>query len=114
MTSVKELLGLDDSPLDSDWDDIHDLWNDVEAFIRAHPGHKVISADDPGCNHRPPRVPRMGWSAFREGHRDEQAKYWTITLQNLKRSTPRFTTMRPWPSAEVSGRQKAVGSSPSS
>ena len=81
---------LDRTPLDTDWDDVHELWEDVRRFARDNPDHRVLAADDPGCNHDPPRVPRMGWTAFREGEEDEAARSWTITLANLKNSAPRL------------------------
>ena len=52
--SIRQLLSLDATPLDTDWSDIHDLWDDMEKFGREHPGHMFICADDPGCNHDPP------------------------------------------------------------
>jgi hypothetical protein len=79
---------LDDTPLDTDWDDFHLLWEDLARFARENPNHTFISADDPGVNYSPTRVGRIGWSAFLVAPpgEDEKAKCWTITLPNLKRT----------------------------
>lgn len=89
--SIRQLLNLDATPLDTDWSDIHDLWDDMSKFGREHPGHMFICADDPGCNHDPPRVGRLGWVAYRDNP-DEQAKMWTITVRNLRRTFKRKPT----------------------
>jgi dCMP deaminase len=85
-------MKLDATPLPTDWDNIFKLWEDVEQFALDHPGHTFICADDPGVNHSPPRVGRLGWSAFRERPADlaadapwdEQAKQWTIHIGDMK------------------------------
>jgi hypothetical protein len=91
MTTLQQLLNLDASPLDTDWEDIHDLWDDMEKFGREHPGHMFLCADDPGCNHDPPRIGRLGWVAYRDNP-DEQAKMWTITVRNFRRTFKRKPT----------------------
>jgi hypothetical protein len=81
---------LDATPLDSDWDDIHAMFKDIRNFMKEHPDHELISADDPGQHYTPWRIPRMGWQAFLRGPVpapegfDEQAKSWTLPLFRLK------------------------------
>jgi len=92
-------LKLDDTPLPTDWERFDLLWADVENFALDHPGHTFLCADDPGVNHTPPRVGRLGWTAFLERPAgmdpeapwDEQAKQWTITMPNAKRAI-----LEPW------------------
>ena len=85
----------DATPLDTDFDDLHKLFEDMKAFAKDHPKHIFIPADDPGFNHTPPRIGRMGWSAFiphpiglrdRGEYFDEEAKYWTISLSKITAS----------------------------
>jgi hypothetical protein len=84
---------MDSTPIPTDWNDIHELWDDMKKFASEHPNHTFIPADDPGFHHDPVRVPRLGWSAFLkvELGGDEQAKEWTITLSNLKKTLRRGT-----------------------
>jgi hypothetical protein len=89
----------DSSRLDTDWDDLNELFADIRKYVKEHPGVEVMSADDPGVGYTPPRIPRLGWSAFQiqptehacENVRrlargepaiewDEQARYWTIPV----------------------------------
>lgn len=77
---------IDQTPLSSDWDDIAKLLADMRLFATTHTGYTFLSADDPGANHQPPRVPRMGWVAFREDAAEEGAKSWTITLGKVRSS----------------------------
>jgi hypothetical protein len=102
MPTLQQLLNLDATPLDTDWDDIHDLWDDMEKFGQTHPGHMFICADDPGCNHDPPRVGRLGWVAYRDNP-NEQVKMWTITVSNVKRTARRKPTRY-----DMSDRQKML------
>lgn len=92
--------------LDSDWDDIDKLWADMKTFSETHPDHTIMSADDPGMNHIPPRAPRMGWVAFVKDAAEEDAKHWTIPITALKK------TLRMGPNAEAlktaTGRQALV------
>jgi hypothetical protein len=74
----------------------------MEAFGKTHPDHMLICADDPGCNHNPPRVGRLGWVAYRDNP-DEQVKMWTITIRNL-----RMTFKRKTPKFDMSDRQKML------
>ncbi len=77
----------DATPFETDFDDIHVMLADIRAFMRDHPDHELIPADDPGVHYTPWRVPRLDWSAFlRKTHRVngidqetglEEAKYWT-------------------------------------
>jgi len=85
MSTLQELQELDSSPIDTDCNDMHDLWDDMEKFAKDHPdpGYMFLCADDPGCNHDPWRVPRLGWVAYLE-QPDEQVKMWTITVRNLQ------------------------------
>lgn len=78
----------DDKPLDTDWDDFQLLWDDMARFLKDNPKHTIISADDPGGNYIPPRLGRVGWSAFLvvPSGEDEKSKYWSITLQNFVRT----------------------------
>jgi hypothetical protein len=79
---------LDSTPIPTDWEDIHELWGDMKKFASEHPNHTFISMDDPGFNYDPVRVPRLGWSArLKVGlGGDEQAKAWTITISNVKKT----------------------------
>jgi hypothetical protein len=92
MTDLFRIIGVDASPIDTDWEDIHDLWADMEKFAQEHQGHMFLCADDPGFNHEPPRVPRLGWVAYRDNPDDEQAKMWTITVRNVRRTFKRKPT----------------------
>lgn len=75
-------------PMDSDFDDLFDLFEDMKAFAAANLDHAFLTADDPGFGD-PPRLPRMGWVAFlpavTQGD-DEQMKSWTITVVCASRS----------------------------
>jgi hypothetical protein len=83
---------LDATPIDTDFDDIYAVFNDMRKFAEEHADENYVflNADDPGLNHTPPRVPRMGWTAYKAGvdpYRDtSDSKAWTITLANLKTS----------------------------
>lgn len=83
-------LNFDATPLESDWEDLFAIFEDMRKFADSHVGWTFLCADDPGTNHTPQRVPRMGWSAFKEPkdpYRDsEQMKSWTITLVNVRKS----------------------------
>lgn len=73
--------------MDSDFDDLFDLFEDMKAFAAANLEHTFLSADDPGFGD-PPRLPRMGWTAFLPNREpaDEEAKMWTITVICVSRS----------------------------
>ncbi len=79
-------LRWDTMPIDSDFENIFVLLEDLKVFATAHRSHTFLCADDPGIFHDPPRVARMGWTAFIDGSEDEQARMWTITLPNVSRS----------------------------
>lgn len=105
---MPNLFDVDTSPQDSDWTDLTAMLQDIRAFMRDHPGHELIPADDPGTNAGRPRTPRLGFAAFRictpefsfenvrrlargepELEWDEQFKLWTITLPRLRLSVDR-------------------------
>lgn len=80
---------LDSTPIASDWPDFPGLWAAMQQFAKDHPNHTFLCADDPGVNYQPPRIARLGWTAFRanppEGE-TEDAQAWTITVANLKKT----------------------------
>jgi len=95
-------MQLDATPFDSDFDDIFKLFDAMRVFAKANPEHEFLPTDDPGADHETPRVPRIGWSAFRpikpeeaaENVRrsargetvpdyDEQFKVWTIPVSKV-------------------------------
>lgn len=88
--SFKELLNLDDSPLDSDFNSFEELWADLLAYVEKHPYYQFLCADDPGFHTR--RIPRMGWVAYEtpETATSNPAKEWTIPLTKLKTSLARL------------------------
>jgi hypothetical protein len=56
----------DSTPLETDWDDLNAMLDDIRAFCKANPSHELLSADDPGTHYKPWRIPRIGFSAFRK------------------------------------------------
>jgi hypothetical protein len=83
----------DASPIPGDCESIQDLFGHIRAFVRQYPGATVLCADDSGTTYKPPRVPRVGFTAFKEtsglppgamGERTEVTGNWTITLARLK------------------------------
>jgi len=90
MLDAMELPVRDSTPLDTDWTDFGTLLADMRKFASENPGWTWKCADDPGMNHVPPRIGRMGWVAYKEPedpYRDtERMKSWTITLSNMKKS----------------------------
>lgn len=82
------MFELDDTPIDTDLDSFKELWDDVKQFMKEHPNHIIICADDPGSLHDPPRIPRYGWMAFIPIYsfniEDEQRNEWTIPCSCLK------------------------------
>ena len=84
MTNIEQ----DATPLPSDWYDIHNLWQDMKRFAQDNPRHIFHCADDPGLNHLPRRISRIGWVAYLETAKisesfriaDEQTHVWTITI----------------------------------
>ena len=80
--------GLSREPLDSDYDDLMELLEDMKAFAANNRDHVFLCADDPGFGD-PPRMPRMGWTAFlpnKDNPGDEELRAWTITLINVAKS----------------------------
>jgi len=96
---------LDETRLDTDWDSMTLLLSDMRRFAKDHPNHKFMCSDDPGFNHKPPRIPRLGWSAFLEvgSGEDEQAKHWTITFSRASRYIQDNPTL-----SVAEGRQKML------
>lgn len=75
--------GRDNTPLPTDWDNIVDLFDDMERYAREHPTAEFLCADDPG---RGVRIPRFGWSAFERDPETgvENSHGWTITIDRLR------------------------------
>jgi hypothetical protein len=70
--------------LPTDWDSFQELWEDVTKFMKEHPNHEIITADNP-------RAERCGWVAYLINYgigplEDEQMKEWTIPLHLIKPS----------------------------
>ena len=74
---------LDRTPLPTDWEDLRELFADMRKFAQENEGFTFLGADDPGCNHQPPRIPRMGWAAFKDVNGEEVIRQWTIPLYRL-------------------------------
>jgi hypothetical protein len=87
--SENPFLALDNTPIETDWETLEELWGDMKNFGVSHPKHTFMCADDPGFHYDPPRIPRLGWTAFLEvppnSGQDEGSKCWTITLANIKK-----------------------------
>ena len=77
VVSTRNLFELDDKPIASDWDDALAMLRDIKAYV-TETGDKVLAADDPGYNHKPPRVPRIGYCS-------EKGKTWTIMIGRVRR-----------------------------
>lgn len=77
---------LDDSPLDTDFVDFRGLCWSIQSHFEIHRKDTLISADDPGQHHVPPRVARIGWLAIRDGDVANPVKEWTILITDLKKS----------------------------
>lgn len=99
----------DASPIETDWDDLFALFDDMKKFAAEHPneGYMFIPSDDPGIHYNPPRVARLGWSAFIDGGDEEKAKHWTITLGNTRKS---LAKARPNLPSHVAGIEAALKS----
>jgi hypothetical protein len=68
------------TPLDTDWDSFEELWEDVQEFMKTHPNHIILCADDPIHG-------RYGWIAYIPGGvEDEQEMEWTIPILCIKDS----------------------------
>lgn len=80
----QSVTGIDRRPIPTDWRDYDALLDDMRTFARENPKHLFICADDTGVNRDPPRVPRMGFTAYLDGADNGQSKTWTITLMNLR------------------------------
>ncbi len=83
-------MPLDDTPIDTDWDNLQDLWDDMAQFAKDNPDHTFMCADDPGGGIR---VPRVGWIAYliRQNDdidADEQVQEWTIRITDVRNSYP--------------------------
>jgi hypothetical protein len=76
MINLIKAFGLDSTQLPSDWSSFRDMLDDIKKYV-VKTGDKVIAADDPGCNHNPQRVPRIGYCSM-------NGKEWTIKLSNVK------------------------------
>lgn len=81
--------------LDTDWDSFEELWEDVKEFIKTHPDHSIICADDPAHG-------RYGWVAFVPGQGEDERE-WTIpcsyitnpdTKKLLTKSESKFEMIR--------------------
>ena len=81
------LMQLDATPFDSDFDDIFKLFDAMRVFAKANPEHEFLPTDDPGANHETPRVPRIGWSAFRPIKPEEADDYELGFRKNWERQT---------------------------
>jgi hypothetical protein len=84
--TTAEVLGLDDSPIETDYASIHELFENMRLVAEQHPDWVFRPADDPGYHHDPPRVPRLGWVAFNDGPPDEPVgpmREWTIKLSDV-------------------------------
>lgn len=69
-----------DITLDTDWDSFQELWEDVKEFMKKHPDHIILCADDPVHS-------RYGWVAYIPGGvEEEQEKEWTIPLSCIQDS----------------------------
>jgi hypothetical protein len=78
------MLELDATPIATDYTNIRELFGAMRQAAEEHPEWVFLSADDPGHHHDPPRVPRVGWTAFAEGEADKPGDEWTIKLSDLK------------------------------
>ena|SRR5271157_1385728 len=100
-------LQLDETPQPSDWQDLNEMFSSIRSFMKEHPGHILLNADDPGFGVGPDgkpisaRIGRIGFCAFRERppelvgqvlrdeagqptEFDEQMRRWTITLARVR------------------------------
>jgi hypothetical protein len=85
MTKLTDMFEIDESPLESDFDNLKELQNNMESFMKEHPNFVVFPADNPGFNESPKKLPRLGWCAY-DPDNDNEYKMWTITLGNVKKS----------------------------
>jgi hypothetical protein len=92
MPTLRELLRLDLTIIDTDWNDIHALWDDMKKFGHEGQGIMFTCADDPGCSYDPPRIPRLGWIAYIDNPATP-LKTWTITIRKLLATFKRETNL---------------------
>jgi hypothetical protein len=82
-------MGRDITPIDTDFADIQVLFRDMEQWAREHPAATFLCADDPGTTNG--RIPRFGWVGWYVVDGDEQRRFWTITMPNMRDSMRRWT-----------------------
>lgn len=84
-----QLFQRDTSRLPTDWTDYIALLDDMREFARENREHIFMCADDPGLHHNPPRIPRLGFTAYLPVPygEDERSKTWTIPL-SVARGVP--------------------------
>lgn len=77
MITLENIFNFNSSVLSTDWEDLYTMLDDIKAYV-AKTQDFVISADDPGYNHEPPRSPRIGFVS-------EKGKEWTIRLGKVSK-----------------------------
>ena len=75
------MLNLDRTPIDTDWDDIHDLLKDMREFSKSHPEHEFMPADDPGAHYSPrSRTRTRMWLSVNASRRLPDARSYSTLL----------------------------------
>lgn len=77
MTTLGNIFNIDSSVLNSDWDNLYAMLDNIKDYVNRTKDF-VLSADDPGCNYKPWRSPRIGFVS-------ESGKEWTIRLGTVSR-----------------------------
>lgn len=89
-SNLGNIFEVDTSRRESDWDNIYDMLDDIQAYVNRTQDF-VVNADDPGYQYNPPKAARIGFiSLTKLDHPDSNyGKEWTIRISNAgKKITP--------------------------
>lgn len=80
MSNLGNIFEVDTSRRESDWDNIYDMLDDIQAYV-SRTQDFVVNADDPGYQYNPPKAARIGFISL-------QGKEWTIRISNAGKKIP--------------------------
>ena len=78
MKTLADLFNRDPNVLDTDCDNLKEMFKDIKSYVKKT-GDIVFNSDDPGYSHDPPREPRIGFVS-------EKGKHWTIKLSTVAKN----------------------------